>query len=156
VKFARRHWRLPTTPKVLIVEDDPAIRGLLAAALRREPVHFDVAVDGLEALERVREHTYAVIVTDLMLPRLDGAAFVDAFIRLRPEARSVIFVMTAIDAAISSRVLGPSVHAVIRKPFDVARLIDMIRECALLRQAHEEVSTAALPERPPLSPGEAC
>jgi two-component system nitrogen regulation response regulator NtrX len=144
---------LLTPPKVLIVEDDPAIRGLLIAAMRREPLSVDAAADGVEALERVRDNNYAVIITDLMLPRLDGAAFIEAFTRLRPNAGSVIFVMTAFDESASVRKLGPAVHAVVRKPFDVEKLVGTIRECALLRQQHEMTGGGAEPEPPSLTSG---
>jgi DNA-binding response OmpR family regulator len=143
---------LQTPPKVLIVEDDPAIRGLLVAAMRREPLSVDSASDGVEALERVRATDYAVIITDLMLPRLDGASFIEAFNRLRPNANSIIFVMTAFDETASVRKLGDNVHALIRKPFDVQKLVEMIRECALLRQQHEPAGGTDLGP-PPLSPG---
>jgi len=145
---------LQIAPKVLVVEDDAAIRGLVAAALRREPLLVDVAADGVEALELVAAQDYAVIVTDLMLPRLDGAGFVEEFIRLRPDARSVVFVMTAFDDQSAVRRLGPSVHAIIRKPFDVNRFVEMIRECAHLRHAHEMASRDLLP--PPQRIGDAC
>jgi DNA-binding response OmpR family regulator len=142
------------TPKVLVVEDDAAIRGLVAAALRREPLLVDVAADGVEALELVRSHDYAVIITDLMLPRLDGAGFVEAFIRLRPNAGSVVFVMTAFDDQTAVRRLGPSVHAIIRKPFDITRFVEMIRECAHLRHAHGIAGELLMP--PPQRLGDAC
>lgn len=141
---------MPTLlPKVLIVEDDPAIRGLLTAALRREPLSVDAAADGVAALDCIREAAtdYAVIVTDLMLPRLDGAAFLEAMLALRPNARSVIFVMTAFDDVTAKRINAP-VHALIRKPFDVKRLVDMIRECAVLRSEAGE-----LPAADPLAEG---
>jgi len=142
------------TPKVLVVEDDAAIRGLVAAALRREPLLVDVAADGVEALELVAAHDYAVIITDLMLPRLDGAGFVDAFVRLRPNAGSVVFVMTAFDDQTAVRRLGTSVHAIIRKPFDVTRFVEMIRECAHLRHAHG-IAGDLLPP-PPQRLGDVC
>jgi DNA-binding response OmpR family regulator len=155
VKFAGGVRRLQASPKVLVVEDDAAIRRLVAAALRREPLVVDVAADGVEALELVAAHDYEVIVTDLMLPRLDGAEFVESFVRLRPEARSVVFVMTALDDQTAARRLGPSVHAIIRKPFDVTGFVEVIRECAQLRQAHE-IAAAEQRMPPPQRLGDAC
>jgi CheY-like chemotaxis protein len=144
---------LQTLPKVLIVEDDPAIRGLLVAAMRREPLSVESASDGVEALERVRDTNYAVILTDLMLPRLDGASFIDAFTSLRPDAQSIIFVMTAFDETALVRKLGDNVHALVRKPFDVEKLVETIRECALLRQQSEPTGVVDLEPPRPLSPG---
>jgi DNA-binding response OmpR family regulator len=120
------------TPKVLIVEDDDAIRTLLVAAMRREPFDIDAAPDGVVALQMTQSNEYAVIVLDLMMPRLNGFEFLEAFRRSSPAARSVVFVVTAFDDAKIARLSAQAVHAVIRKPFDVPQLVTMIREVASL------------------------
>jgi DNA-binding response OmpR family regulator len=120
------------TPKVLVVEDDDAIRTLLVAAIRREPFDVDAAADGVVALQMTQSNEYAVIVLDLMMPRLNGFEFLQAFRRSTPDARSVVFVITAFDEAKIARLSAKDVHAVIRKPFDVPQLVTMIREVALL------------------------
>jgi two-component system response regulator AtoC len=142
-------------PRVLIVEDDAAIRGLLVAALRREPLTVDSAADGVEALALVRDTRYAVIVTDLMLPRLDGIAFIEEFRELQPQTVTVIFAMTAYDDMTVKR-LGPRVHAVIRKPFDLAQLVSVIRECAHLNPTAGGGGIELFPEMPPPQRGDAC
>jgi len=142
-------------PKVLIVEDDPAIRGLLVAALRREPLTVDAAGDGVEALAFVRDAHYAVIVTDLMLPRLDGVAFIEQFRELQPQTATVIFAMTAYDDTTVRR-LGPTVHAVIRKPFDLAQMVSLIRECALLSASAGGGGIELFPDMPPPRCGDVC
>lgn len=134
---------------MLVVEDDAAIRGLLAAALRREPLTVDVAADGIEALSLVASNSYSVIITDLMLPRLDGASFIEEFTRIQPNAGCIIFIMTAVDEPVSVRRLGPVVHALIRKPFDVGKLVEMIRECARLRDEHSDAIGEFMPPSPP-------
>jgi len=121
------------SPKVLVVEDDDAIRTLLVAALRREPFEVHSAVNGAEALDLTRASEYAVILLDLMMPALNGVEFLQAFHEASPESRTVIFVMTAFDDVMVRHVAPNLVHGIIRKPFDVPQLVSMVREVALTR-----------------------
>lgn len=124
-------------PRVLVLEDDHAIRKLLVAALRRESLEVDAGSDGAEGLLLVQEHDYAVILLDLMMPRLNGLEFLAAFRRAAPNARSVIVVTTASDEFMLAALPPSEVHAVVRKPFDVNSLVAMIREVALVYTTHE-------------------
>jgi DNA-binding response OmpR family regulator len=123
--------------KVLVVEDDDAIRTLLVAALRREHLEVDAASDGVDALTLATSTEYAVILLDLMLPRLNGADFLDAFHRAHPAARSVVLVITAFDDAGVARMLPQSVHAIVRKPFDVPQLVTVVAEIVRTRAVRD-------------------
>ncbi|MFL6246607.1 MAG: response regulator [Thermoanaerobaculia bacterium] len=116
--------------KVLVVEDDPSIRTLLATALRREGLEVDVAADGQQALRRCESCEYAVILLDLMMPILNGYQFLDAFERAVPAARSAVFVVTAFDDRMIGSIASPRVHAIIKKPFDIALLATTVSEVA--------------------------
>jgi DNA-binding response OmpR family regulator len=135
-------------PKVLVVEDDTAIRTLVVAALKREPIEVHTAIDGLAALECLRANEYAVILLDLMMPRLNGYEFLESLQSVRGRSEPVIIVMTAFDTT-SLRHLPPNrVHAVLHKPFDVDRVLDLIRDCAIVHvEAVERASDAARPMR---------
>ena len=135
----------PASTRVLVVEDDDAIRTLLVAALRREPFQVDSARDGAEALELTGQAEYAVIVLDLMMPRFNGFQFLDAFHEKTPAARSVIMVMTAFDDAQVAKLPAARVHAIIRKPFDVTQLVTMVREVAAMWHAQTARAPAPLP-----------
>jgi CheY-like chemotaxis protein len=63
---------MPQMTSVLIVEDDPEIRYVLAAGLRRLGYDVRVAADGLEALTMLSLNAIEIIVTDLGMPRMDG------------------------------------------------------------------------------------
>ena len=119
-------------PLVLVVEDDNAIRTLIVSALKREPLVVHTAGDGLAALECVRVNDYAVILLDLMMPRLNGYEFLESLESVRGDVQPVIIVMTAFDAG-GLRKLPPGlVHAVLHKPFDVDRVVDLVRDSAAL------------------------
>lgn len=144
-----------TGPKILIVEDDQAIRTLLVAALKREPLESHTAADGLAALECVRHHDYAVILLDLMMPRLNGFDFLESLDAVRPGTQPVIIVMTAFDTAALKMLRPNRVHAVVHKPFDVERVVEMVRDCALLHGEHRESRSLDADAPPPaLSAGD--
>src|SRR5438105_11335744 len=63
---------------VLVVDDDPAIRGLVADALRGEGYSVDLAAHGREALDAMRARCPVTVVLDLMMPVMDGISFMEA------------------------------------------------------------------------------
>lgn len=138
---------MTTLPRILIVEDDVAIRGLLAAALGREALTVDTAGDGVAALERLATAAYAVIIVDLMMPRMDGYAFLDAFRELRLPLRPLIFVMTAYDDVALLKLDATLVHGYLKKPFDVEHVVKLVRDAAALLQPAED-QPGIVPEAP--------
>ena len=124
---------MSSVPKVLVVEDDDAIRALLVAALRREPFDVHAAMHGAQALNMTQATDYAVILLDLMMPTLSGIEFLEAFHQASPQSRTVIFVMTAGDDTVLRHMPANVVHGIVRKPFDVPQLVAMVREVTLAR-----------------------
>lgn len=119
-------------PGVLIVEDDVAIRNLLTSALEREPLRVDSAPDGVAAIDKVRTTPYSVLLVDLMMPRMNGFAFVEALRELQLPAPPIVIIMTAFDEAALRQLDSTLVHACIRKPFDVPLVVELVRDCAEL------------------------
>ena len=137
-----------TLPRILIVEDDVAIRGMLTAALGREALAVDNAGDGMAALEKLATATYAVIIVDLMMPRMDGYAFLDAFRELRLPLRPLIFVMTAYDDVALLKLDATLVHGYLKKPFDVEQVMKLVRDAAGQLQPAAEEQPGIAPEAP--------
>jgi DNA-binding response OmpR family regulator len=136
-------------PRVLIIEDDVAIRGMLTAALGREALAVDSASDGVAALEKLATATYAVIIVDLMMPRMDGYAFLEAFRNLALPVRPLIFVMTAYDDAALFKLDPMLVHGYLKKPFDVERVVALIRDSAEVLHRSAAASEVASQAPPP-------
>src|SRR5688572_33488860 len=92
--------RSPMGPegRVLVVDDEPAIRALVAKIVERAGLPVDVARDGLDAVAKLDENRYAVIVLDLMMPNLDGYGLIE-HIRARGGERPAIIVVSAGDSA---------------------------------------------------------
>jgi two-component system, OmpR family, response regulator CpxR len=129
---------MPSNEKrILIVDDDEAIRALLFTILRRRGFALDVAKNGVEAMFRLRNCRYALILLDLMMPMKSGWEVMDELKKLPAGARPVVIVLTA---GTNPRDLDPAlVAASIGKPFEMNLLVDTIVAC-----------TNALEERPQL------
>lgn len=123
---------------VLVVDDDDAIRNLLSAVLRRKNLSVTTARDGEEALERVAGKTFGLILLDLMMPRLNGHAFL-ARLRESGACHPIILVISAGDEADLRKVDRKMVTAIVRKPFDVFELASLVTDCL----AHRAESRAA-------------
>jgi CheY-like chemotaxis protein len=78
---------IPQGP-ILIVEDMPQIRQLLEVTLRFEGYPVESAADGLEALEKIKENRPALIIADILMPKMDGYAMVYN-LRKAPETRDI-------------------------------------------------------------------
>jgi two-component system, OmpR family, response regulator ResD len=112
--------------RALVVDDEAPIRNLLAAVLRRERISTDTAANGSEALELIEKNEYACVVLDLMMPVMTGRDVIDAMLHHRVPRIPVIVVSAAGENATGD--LEPEiVKLIIRKPFEVARLIESVR-----------------------------
>ncbi|MGH9022325.1 MAG: response regulator [Acidimicrobiia bacterium] len=122
-------------PTILVVDDEQSYRDALAVSLRREGFLVQVAADGLEALDRYEAHKPALILLDVMLPRMSG---IDVCRELRAKSRVPIIMLTARDAEIDT-VVGLEVGAddYVTKPFRLRELVARIR--AALRRAPGDI-----------------
>jgi DNA-binding response OmpR family regulator len=112
-----------------VVEDDPAIRRLVAMVLLRAGFRVDVASDGLEAVLKLGVSEYDVIVLDLMMPNLDGFTFLNTFAREEPDRlRKVIVTSAASPAVIRERMEGAPFR-LLPKPFDIGELVTHVQSC---------------------------
>ena len=107
---------------VLVVDDDPAIRGLVADALRQEGYAVDLAAHGREALEAMRARRPATVVLDLMMPTMDGFTFMEKCHNEQLCDNVPIVVISAVHDALQ-RIKEVPIHACIAKPFDLDELI---------------------------------
>ena len=128
-----------TRKDVLIVDDDLGIRRLLSVAMRRGGLTCDAASDGFEALECVGSTHYRVILTDLMMPRLDGWGFIRELAKIEAVSvdRPVVLVMTAAAERGMQSVEEDAVQAIIPKPFDVKALRNLVQSCVKSRRQRE-------------------
>jgi len=117
-------------PRVLIVEDNDAIRVMLFTILRHQPLSVDTASTAEEALEHVLECDYALILIDMDLPQGAAQRFLREFNAKRPEATS--FVIGVRDPKLQGAFDSTMVVAVLNKPIEIDTMAEVVRECAFL------------------------
>ncbi len=125
---------------VLVVDDDPTVREVVATYLRRDGLEVLEAADGPAALEADAAFAPDLVVLDLMLPGLDG---LEVFRRMRARRGGVPVVMLTARGDEADRVLGLEVGAddYVAKPFSPRELV--LRVQALLRRASPASAPAA-------------
>lgn len=136
---------------VLIVDDDPAVRHMLTAAFRMHSLEADVAADGREALELLRERRYTVIVLDLIMPVVDGFGVLEGMDGI--EDSPVVLVLTGADRRMLDQLDSRRIHGVVRKPFDPEELASLVVACAEIkgRSPFETMAMAMLAGGPILA-----
>ena len=105
--------------RVLVSEDDCAIRALLDKVLSRHGLSADCVESGMEAAARLRAAAYDLVVLDLLTPGMSGYDVVDLLRRERPYLLARTVVMTA-QHRVAFDLLP--VAAIVRKPFDLGEL----------------------------------
>jgi CheY-like chemotaxis protein len=122
--------------RVLVVDDDDVIRQLIVVNLELEGFQVHVAVDGQDALDKVKQVRPHVVTLDIMMPRLDGW---EAATRLRadPETADIRVILLSARAQEADLRRGDriGVDAYLTKPFDPDELIDTVRRLAAQGEA---------------------
>jgi CheY-like chemotaxis protein len=108
-------------PTVLVVEDSEIVRPLIARMLSVEGYPVHTAVDGIEALDLLADIPVDVVVTDLLMPRLNGRMLALEIAARWPSVR-MVFMTGHPDSSLTNDLPGP----LLMKPFGVEELSTMI------------------------------
>jgi CheY-like chemotaxis protein len=98
----RKYSRLSQYP-ILVVEDDPSTRDLLRSILTKDGWSVQTAENGRVALEKVKNAPVGLVLLDLMMPEMDGFAFIEEFRRLPSAGQVPVIVLTAKDLTLEDR-----------------------------------------------------
>jgi len=119
----------PGVPRVLVADDEDAIRTLLHRVLRRAGFDPIEAIDGQAAIEQLDASRFDAIVLDLMMPRVDGFGVVEHLIETQPDMLEKTLVITAFPrTALQGRM--HHLCSILSKPFEIEELITIVRDCA--------------------------
>jgi CheY-like chemotaxis protein len=111
-------------PLVLVVDDDPDVRGILGMLLTNEGYEVVTAVDGADALGYAADERIGLIVLDLQMPRIEGDVFCRAYRERGGKAPVLVVTASDIDAETVAR-LGADAY--LPKPFDIEAALDTMR-----------------------------
>ena len=119
-----------TEARVLIIEDNDALRVMMFTILRHQPLGVDTAYDAEAALEKVRSCDYALILIDMDLAAGSSHTFLETFRAERPE--STTFILAVRDPSRELVLEQGLVSALMSKPIEIDTLAEVVRECALV------------------------
>jgi len=128
--------------KVLIVEDEAHARNGLTELVASWGFRTDCAADGVDGLERVRQWSPGIVVTDLKMPRMDGMELLARVKELQPDV--VVVMLTAqgsIESAVEAMRMGA--YDYIPKPVDPVRLRTILQNANRQREANSSVELEA-------------
>lgn len=115
-------------PRALVVEDDPGTRAMLKALIASFGCEVDEAGDGQQAIDRLDEEDYQVILLDIVLPKVSGTAVMEHLHETNPAALERVIVVTGLNVD-DIRKLFPTVCHALTKPVMPNRLKDSISKC---------------------------
>jgi len=116
----------PRRRRILVVDDQPVVAGLLAEVLAMEGYEVDRAGNGREALEKLAAGSYDLIVSDLRMPELDGEGLFRELERGHPTFRGRLVFVSGSTAEYTS-FLDDTKIPVLRKPFHLDDLQRFVR-----------------------------
>jgi len=115
--------------RVLVVDDEPGIRHVISRMLLDEGYSVHEASDGLEALELIRRNNPSmdVVVSDVVMPRLNGVELLEEASRTRPSLPFILISGYGTEELTQRGIAPPC--ALLHKPFASERLIAEVRRC---------------------------
>jgi CheY-like chemotaxis protein len=117
--------------RVLVVDDDPSIRRMIMAALRRDGYTFSEAANGKEALEIMRQEHPSIVVLDLMMPIVSGWDVLRER-AAEPALQSIpVIIVSANRGPELASAMDKGICAFLPKPFDITVLSSLVRSCIM-------------------------
>ena len=121
--------------RILVVEDDRALNGLVSSSLRDNGYEVKSCYDGVQALNELEEARYSMIITDIMMPRMDGFELAQS-VRILDKTTPIIFMSAKDDKPSKLYGYKLGIDDYVTKPFDVDVLV--MKVSAILRRAQIE------------------
>lgn len=119
---------MTTQPTILVMDDDLALQTVLEIALRDAGYNVVLANDGEEGIEKLRTTNPNLVISDIMMPQLDG---VETFNRMKETLQDQgipIFIMTALNRKPWFADLEAEGAVIIQKPFDINQVLSLVHD----------------------------
>ena len=126
----RANEAVPTTPRLLLVEDDLELRALLGKTLGQAGFEVDVTTSGHEARLLISRNDYSVVLSDIGIPDIDGLALLQSLREIENDIPVIL--MTGdpnVDSAV--RAIEHGAFGYLPKPFRLAQLIELVRRAVV-------------------------
>jgi len=131
---------------ILVIEDEEEVRTSIVHLLRSVGFRVVEARDGKQGMAEMREHDVRLVVTDILMPEMDGLEVVMEVRKFYPGTK-IVAISKGLEYLTLASTLGA--HATIAKPFQAADLLDAIRRTGVEKQSCEPGALYAKPPAPP-------
>ena len=111
--------------RIILAEDDESMRGFLERALTRADYDVVSFNNGVEALERLKEEPFTLLLTDIVMPRMDGIELARRASELDPDLK-IMFITGFAAVTLSTSSEAPNDARVLSKPFHLKDLVDEV------------------------------
>lgn len=114
--------------KILVVDDDPIARDVVFSILSKEGYSVTSAKDGFEAIDFLRKEKYDLLITDLVMPGIDGIELIKSALKINSNMATVIITaFGTLDSALKAIDLGA--YDYITKPFKIEEVLFLVARC---------------------------
>ena len=127
--------------KVLVVDDEESIRNLMVTLLSQKGYHCETATDGVEALDKIGKTEFDAVVTDIVMPGMDGISLTEELLK-RNQNLPVMTVTGYADEYSAETAISSGAREFIKKPFSTAEFI--IRFDKMMREHRAEETLLVL------------
>jgi two-component system, cell cycle response regulator CpdR len=123
----------PTEPsaRILVAEDNPSVREFIVRSLTGVGYDVTAVADGQQALDVLVNERFAVLVTDIVMPNVDGIALALKAVRLFPDLR-IVMISGYAQERMRAHNLDALVHRVIAKPFAMEEICGAVKDALSL------------------------
>jgi CheY-like chemotaxis protein len=119
------------TANILVAEDNPAVREFIVRSLSSVGYAVTPAVDGQQALDALTREKFHVLVTDIVMPNVDGIALAMKALRLFPDLR-IVMISGYAQERMRAHNLDALVHRIIAKPFSLEEICEAVKNALSL------------------------
>ena len=117
--------------RILVAEDNPSVREFIFRSLVSAGHKVQVTADGQEALDALTHEKFDVLVTDIVMPNVDGIALAMKAVRLFPDLR-IVMISGYAQERMRAHNLDALVHKIIAKPFSLEEICDAVKNAMSL------------------------
>ncbi|MGD1069247.1 MAG: response regulator [Bryobacteraceae bacterium] len=132
--------------RILIVDDDPDVHRLLTIALKDTGRYLESAFDGIEGLQKFEEGRWDLVVTDVIMPGMDGMELLGRVRRLRPETPVVVMTVDSTAEKIVTAIRD-NAFSWFRKPFAAQSVRDMVDSALAAARLEDEIEVLSASPR---------
>jgi CheY-like chemotaxis protein/anti-sigma regulatory factor (Ser/Thr protein kinase) len=138
--------RSSDTKRILIVDDDPDIHELLTKALRRKDWYLESAFDGVEGWTKFGASDWDLVITDVIMPGIDGMELLDLIRREKPDVPVVVMtVESTADKIVEA--IREHAYSWFRKPFTTQAVVEMVESALAGRLRDDDIEVLSASER---------